>query len=202
MYFTKRQLEILDFIRQFIAEYRVAPTLDEMSTHFRVSRVTIHDHIKALEQKGVLRRTKNRARSIELVEEATAAAEADPSLIVPVLGTVQAGSPSHPYENPEEFDFHHWIRQPGDHHLLRVTGDSMIEDHIAEGDLVLVDRRKQPHDGDIVVATTPDGGVTLKRIFREHDRVRLQPSNSAMQPMYFDSAEVRGVVVGLVRQRI
>lgn len=199
MYFTKRQLEILDFIRHFLAEYRVAPTLDEMAAHFHVSRVTIHDHIKALEQKKVLRRTPNRARSIELADVPTSD-HAESALILPVLGVVQAGSPSLPFEHPVEFDFTSWIRQPGDHHLLRVSGDSMIEDHIQDGDMVLVDRRRQPRDGDIVVAATPDGGVTLKRIYREGGRIRLQPSNASMEPMYFDSAEVRGVVVGLVRQ--
>ncbi len=198
MYFTKRQLEILDFLRQYIAKFRVAPTLEEMADHFQVSKITIHDHVKTLEEKGVLRKAKNRARAIELVEP-----EADPAdarLVLPILGLIQAGSPHEPYENPEEFSLNSWLDRPGDLHLLRVTGESMIEDHIAEGDLVLVDRRKSPRDGDIVVAATPDGGVTLKRIFREGHRVRLQPSNSSMEPMYFDNAEVRGVVVGLLRQ--
>lgn len=199
MYFTKRQLEVLDFIRSFLARERIAPTLDEMAQHFQVSKITILDHLKALEQKGVLKREKNRARAIELVEpEAEGGAERD--LVLPVLGLVQAGSPSEPFENPEEFDVSGWLSRPGDVHLLRVAGESMIEDHIAEGDLVLVDRRKRPTDGDIVVAATDEGGVTLKRIYREGDRVRLQPSNSSMQPMYFERAEVRGVVVGLLRQ--
>jgi len=198
MYFTKRQLEVLDFLRQYIARNRMAPTLEEMADHFGVSKITIHDHLKTLEDKGVLRRTKNRARAIELV--ATEAPAAEEHLILPVLGLVAAGSPHEPYENPEEFDVSGWLDRPGDFHLLRVTGESMIEDHIAEGDLVLVDRRRSPHDGDIVVAATPDGGVTLKRIYREAGRIRLQPSNASMEPMYFDSAEVRGVVVGLLRR--
>jgi repressor LexA len=198
MYFTKRQLEILDFLRQYIAQFRIAPTLEEMAEHFRVSKITIHDHVKTLEEKGVLRKAKNRARAIELVEAERAAEES--RLVLPVLGLVQAGSPHEPYENPEEFDLHNWVDKPGDLHLLRVTGDSMIDDHITEGDLVLVDRKRRPRDGDIVVAATPDGGVTLKRIYRENNRVRLQPSNAAMEPMYFESAEVRGVVVGLMRK--
>lgn len=198
MYFTKRQLEILDFLRQFIAKFRFAPTLEEMADHFQVSKITIHDHVKTLEEKGVLRKAKNRARAIELVEEESEGA--DDRLVLPVLGLVQAGSPHEPYENPEEFDLHGWVDKPGDLHLLRVTGESMIEDHIAEGDLVLVDRKRSPRDGDIVVAATPEGGVTLKRIFREANRIRLQPSNANMAPMYFESAEVRGVVVGLLRQ--
>lgn len=198
MYFTKRQLEILDFLRQFIAKFRIAPTLEEMAAHFQVSKITIHDHVKTLEEKGVLRKAKNRARAIELVEDEDSAGEQ--RLVLPILGMVQAGSPHEPFENPEEFDIHGWVDKPGDLHLLRVTGESMIDDHIAEGDLVVVDRRRSPRDGDIVVAATPDGGVTLKRIYREANRVRLQPSNSTMEPMYFDTAEVRGVVVGLLRQ--
>jgi repressor LexA len=208
MYFTKRQLEVLDFVRHYIAEFRVAPTLEEMADHFRVSKITIHDHLKTLEEKGVLRRIKNRARAIEIVDEALPEASrgsaesgrGEERLVLPVLGLVQAGSPHEPFENPDEFDVRGWLDRPGDFHLLRVQGESMIEDHIAEGDLVVVDRRKRPRNGDIVVAATPDGGVTLKRIFDEGHRVRLQPSNAAMEPMYFDSADVRGVVVGLMRQ--
>lgn len=198
MYFTKRQLEVLDFLRHYIAKFRVAPTLEEMADHFKVSKITIHDHVKTLEEKGVLRRAKNRARAIEIVEAPQE--DGDQRLVLPVLGLVQAGSPHVPFENPEEFDVHGWLDRPGDFHLLRVTGESMIEDHINEGDLVVVDRKKSARDGDIVVAATPDGGVTLKRIYRESGRVRLQPSNASMAPMYFDSAEVRGVVVGLLRK--
>lgn len=202
MYLTKRQLEILNFIRQFIAANGVSPTLDEMGEHFHVSRITIHDHIKALEQKGALKRTPNRARSIELLGQDQAPPEPASNLMLPVLGLIQAGEPCYPFEAPEEFDFNSWIPAPNDHHLLQVTGESMIDEHIQEGDLVVVDRRKIPRDGDIVVAATPDGGVTLKRIYREEGRVRLQPSNKTMKPMYFATAEVRGVVVGLLRRRM
>lgn len=202
MYLTKRQLEILTFIKQYLCEHGVAPTLDEMGEQFHVSRITIHDHVKALEEKGALKRTPNRARSIELVQDSNAGAEPENGLLLPVLGIIQAGTPCYPYEVPEEFDVGAWLSPPNDHHLLRVTGDSMIDEHIQEGDLVLVDRRKSPRDGDIVVAATPDGGVTLKRIYREQGRVRLQPSNATMAPMYYDSAEVRGVVVGLLRQQL
>ncbi len=198
MYFTKRQLEVLDFIRHFLANFRVAPTLDEMATHFHVSRVTVLEHVRALESKGVLKRTKNRARSIELNES-----EPDGglgSLMLPILGDVRAGAPCPPFEVPEEFDLNSWISNPGDFHLLRVQGESMIEDHISEGDLVLVDRRRIANDGDIVVAATSDGEVTLKRIYRERNGVRLQPSNSSMSPIHLDSVSVRGVVVGLIRR--
>ena len=199
MYFTKRQLEVLDFIRHFVEHHRVAPTLDEMAAHFQVSRITIHEHVKALEKKQVLKRTRNRARSIELIESVPDSRD-EAGLILPVLGTIQAGTPSQPFEVPEEFDFDGWIRNPSDFHLLRVTGDSMINDHIDEGDLVLVNRTQNARDGDIVVAATPDGEVTLKRIYREENRVRLQPSHPTMQPMYYESADVRGVVVGLIRR--
>lgn len=195
MFFTKKQRNVLEFIRHYILSQGVAPTLDEMAEHFRVSRITIHEHVGALERKGALRRAKNRARAIEISEEADAAA----SVILPILGRVEAGMPSLPFEVPEQFDLQSWLRNPGDYHLLRVHGDSMIEDHISEGDLVLVDRRKQPVNGDIVVASTEDGGVTLKRIYREQGRVRLQPSNAMMEPIYVESADVRGVVIGLIR---
>lgn len=198
MYFTKRQLEVLDFIRHFVRQNRVAPTLDEMALQFRVSRITIHEHVKALEKKGVLRRTPNRARSIELIEDEPGGQ--DDGLMLPILGLVQAGSPREPFEVPEEFDFQNWIHNPGDHHLLRVTGESMIDDHIEDGDLVLVDRKKSANEGDIVVAATPEGEVTLKRIYRHEQGVRLQPSHPTMKPMIVDNAVVRGVVVGLIRK--
>jgi len=199
MFYTKRQLEVLDFIRQYLDNNRVSPTLDELAVNFGVSRVTAYQHVQALEKKGVIRRTPNRARSIELVD--TSPAPEESILTLPVLGMVEAGSPSVPYEEPEQFEFNQFVTQPGDCHLLKVHGESMIDDHIQEGDLVLVDRKRQPRDGDIVVAAAPHAeGVTLKRIYREHNRVRLQPSNAAMKPMYYDSAEVRGVVVGLIRR--
>ncbi len=198
MFLTKRQLQVLDFLRSFLEQFRVAPTLDEMAAHFKVSRITIHEHLRSLEEKGVIRRTRNRARSIELLHEQ--APDAAAGLLLPILGLVRAGSPSQPFEDPEAFDLSGWIRDPSDYHLLRVTGESMIQDHIADGDLVLVDRRRAPSDGDIVVAATPDGDVTLKRIYREEDGVRLQPSHPDMQPLRYSSAEVRGVVVGLIRK--
>lgn len=197
MYFTKRQLEVLDFIRRFHARQRMAPTLEEMAAHFRVSKVTILEHVRRLEAKGVIRRTPNHARSIELVEEPRAA---DTRTTLPILGDVEAGQPSPPYEVAEEFDLATWVRDPNDLHLLRVRGESMIEDDIREGDLVLVDRRRKVHDGDIVVAATPDGDVTLKRIFRDTDGVVLRPANAAMKAIHLDSADVRGVVVGLIRR--
>ncbi|MBI4881912.1 MAG: repressor LexA [Planctomycetes bacterium] len=198
MFLTKRQLQVLDFLRSFLERFRVAPTLDEMAAHFKVSRITIHEHLRSLEDKGVIRRTKNRARSIELVEQH--APEVPPGLLLPILGLVRAGAPCQPFENPEPFDLANWIRDPSDYHLLRVAGESMIQDHIADGDLVLIDRRRAPIDGDIVVAATPDGDVTLKRIYREAGGVRLQPSHPDMQPLRYASAEVRGVVVGLIRK--
>lgn len=199
MYFTKRQLEVLDFIRHYHSQNQgLTPTLCEMASQFNVSRTTIHGHVEALVKKGVLRKTPNQTRSIELVEEDGFEESHDTCL--PILGMIQAGTPSSPFEVPEEFNFTDWIQNPSDYHLLKVTGESMIEDHINEGDLVLVDRKKDAQNGDIVIAATPDGDVTLKRIYREKSGVRLQPSNASMEPMYFDNADVRGVVVGLIRQ--
>ncbi|MFG0319335.1 MAG: transcriptional repressor LexA [Planctomycetota bacterium JB042] len=197
MYFTKRQLEVLDFIRRFRSRHRVAPTLEEMAAHFRLSKVTILEHVRRLEAKGALRRTPNHARSIELLD---APESSGGRRALPVLGVVEAGRPSSPFEVPEEFALTDCVRDPADLHLLRVRGESMIGDDIRDGDLVLVDRRRTAREGDIVVAATPDAEVTLKRIFRTDDGVELRPSNETMPVIHLEAADVRGVVVGLVRR--
>ncbi len=202
MYLTRRQLQVLDFLRQYTARERIAPTLDEIARHFGVSRVTIHEHLGALERKGALRRDRSRARGIELTPDGRKTAPAEISnIVLPILGQVQAGDPCEPFEVPESFDVSGWLKSPGSCHLLRVTGESMIQDQIRQGDLVLVDRKRRPVPGDIVVAAVSDGRVTLKRIFQDASgTVRLQPANPAMQPIIVDHADVRGVVIGLIRR--
>ena len=198
MYFTEKQLQIITFIREFIDDKRVSPTLEEIARYFKVSKITIYEHIAALEKKGALRKSKNRARSIELISSEER--EALSRFKVPVLGEIAAGQPIEAVESPEEFDIASIFPDDKECYLLKVAGDSMIEDQIADGDMVLVERRSTPRNGEIVVAIINDNEATLKRFFKEKGRIRLQPANSTMKPIYTNTAEVRGVVIGVLRK--
>jgi repressor LexA len=198
LYFTEKQLQIINFIKDFIEEKGVSPTLEEIAQFFHVSKITIYEHIAALEKKGALRKSKNRARSIELISSEER--EALSRFRVPVLGSIAAGRPISAVENAEEFDLASLFPDNKECFLLRVNGDSMIDDQIRDGDLVLVERREVPRNGEIVVAILNDNEATLKRFFHEKDRIRLQPANQNMEPIYADHVEVRGVVIGVLRK--
>jgi repressor LexA len=198
LYFTEKQLHIINFIRDFIEEKSVSPTLEEIAQFFKVSKITIYEHISALEKKGALRKSKNRARSIELVSPKER--EALSRFRVPVRGLIAAGSPIEAVEETEEFDIASLFPDNKECFLLRVKGESMIEDQIRDGDMVLVEKRKTPRNGEIVVAIINDNEATLKRFFKEEDHIRLQPANASMSPIYTDKVEVRGVVIGVLRK--
>ncbi len=198
MYFTEKQLHILNFIKDFVAEHEISPTLEEIAQYFKVSKITIYEHINALEKKGALRKSKNRARSIELISRKDR--DSTSRLKVPILGTIAAGSPIEAVEIPENFDVGEMFPDNRQCFLLRVRGDSMIDDQIADGDLVIVERRQEPENGEIVVAILKENDATLKRFYREGDTIRLQPANSAMEPIYTDDVEIRGVVIGVLRK--
>lgn len=198
MYFTEKQLQIINFIQAFIDDKGVSPTLEEIARYFKVSKITIYEHVNALEKKGALRKSKNRARSIELISSDER--EALSRFKVPVSGKIAAGQPIEAIEMDEEFDMASLFPDNKECYLLRVTGDSMIDDQIADGDLVLVEKRSSPRNGEIVVAIINDNEATLKRFFREKDRIRLQPANSTMSPIYAKKVKVRGVVIGVLRK--
>lgn len=198
LYFTEKQLHILNFIKDFVDEHEISPTLEEIAQYFKVSKITIYEHINALEKKGALRKSKNRARSIELISRKDR--ESASRLNVPILGTIAAGSPIEAVEIPESFDVGEMFPDSRQCFLLRVRGDSMIEDQIADGDLVIVERRQEPENGEIVVAILNENDATLKRFYREGDKIRLQPANSTMSPIYTDDVEIRGVVIGVLRK--
>ena len=198
LYFTEKQLHILNFIKDFVDEHEISPTLEEIAQYFKVSKITIYEHINALEKKGALRKSKNRARSIELISRKDR--ESASRLNVPILGTIAAGSPIEAVEIPESFDVGEMFPDSRQCFLLGVRGDSMIEDQIADGDLVIVERRQEPENGEIVVAILNENDATLKRFYREGDKIRLQPANSTMSPIYTDDVEIRGVVIGVLRK--
>jgi len=175
----------------------MAPTLEEIAANFGVNKVTIFGHIGELERKGVIERAgKGLSRSLRVVEEE------DPrsAVSVSILGSIAAGSPIQAIEEPEVFDLGDLIPQDRDVYALRVKGNSMIEDSIRDGDIVLVERRETARNGETVVAVLEDEEVTLKRFYKEAGRIRLQPANSSMDPIYVDDVQVRGVVIGVLRQ--
>ena len=198
MALTKRQREILDYVRLFIRENGYSPSLEEIGRHFGLSSVaTVHKHIQHLVQKGRLRKAWNRSRSVEPVEDdETGAAE------IPLLGTVAAGDPIAAIEIPETVSVPEALLRNGKPlFALRVKGNSMIDEQIRDGDTVIVESRQEARDGETVVALLRGEEVTLKKLYRDGPTVRLEPANPEMEPIVVPAAEVevRGVVTGLVR---
>ena len=199
---TRRQRDILDFLRQFTEHEGMSPTLEEIAQHFGVNKVTVFGHVSELERKGVIERAApGISRGLRLVEAepvATAQEEAGPA--VAILGNIAAGAPIEAIEAPEELDLNALIPEGKDVYALRVNGNSMIEDSIRDGDLVLIERRSTARNGETVVAILEGDEATLKRYYKEADRIRLQPANAAMEPIYVDDIQIRGVLIGVVRQ--
>jgi len=209
MFYTDRQLAIMEFLQRFRRMSGKSPTLSEIAEHFQVSKVTIHDHIRQLELKGAVRKAPHRARALEILDRDYL--DPDPSeeplegrLPVNVLGKIAAGQPIDAIENPESIDLADLLPMGRDHYALQVSGESMIDDGIHDGDLVLVERRSTADDGELVVAIVGEEEATLKKLYREKQDgesvYRLQPANEKLEPIYVDSLEIRGVVVGVVRR--
>lgn len=192
---TRRQAQIIEFLRTYRGENGISPTLEEMALNFGVSKVTIFGHVSELERKGVItRQERGASRSIQLVEDE---APSPPSL--QILGDIAAGCPIEALEHPETLDLHTLVPRGREVYALRVKGNSMIDDAIADGDLVLIERRQDARDGQTVVAVLPGEETTLKRLYREPGGYRLQPANAAMEPLHVPDLEIRGVVIGVVR---
>ena len=202
-YLTERQRDILQFIREFQEERGVAPTHREICDRFGFSSYgTVYKHLSLLEKKGLIRRDWNQKRGVELVEKA-APAEAPPSGVreLPLFGVIAAGRPLEVDVSDEKITVPERLTSRGENYVLKVRGDSMIDDGILDGDYVIIARREQANNGEMVVANVA-GAVTLKRLYREGERIRLQPANSLMAPIYAHARDVavQGVVVGLMRR--
>jgi repressor LexA len=194
MNLTKRQKEIVDFIRSYRAEHGISPTQREIREKFHLSSFgTVQKHLKRLEEKGALRREWNRSRGISPVGEASGAR-------ISLLGLVAAGRPIEPFPVEETIEVPTSLLGKGEHFVLRVRGDSMIEDGIRDGDFVIVSKRANAQNGQTVVALVR-GEATLKRYYSEGARIRLQPANASMKPITVDARDlvVQGVVTGLIR---
>lgn len=200
-YVTERQRDILNFIREFQKQQGFAPTHREICDHFGFSSYgTVYKHLSLLEKKGLLRRDTNQKRGVELVEKEEPA-EAPNSRVLPLFGYIAAGRPIDVDVSDETITVPEHLTTRGDNYVLKVRGDSMMDDGILDGDLVIIARRERADNGEMVVASV-NGEVTLKRLYREGERVRLQPANSMMNPIYAPAREVavQGVVVGLMRR--
>lgn len=196
--YTVRQQQVLEFVRATLEERGIAPTLEEIATDLGgISRVSVLDHLRALERKGAIRRRQREARAIEILDP-----QYVPTRGVPLVGTIAAGSPILEASVREDVDLEEFLGVGNGSFLLRVRGNSMIEDHICDGDLVLVESRTTARDGETVVAVVGNEEATLKRLQRDRDRVRLEPANGSMQPMVFPAGDVqiRGVVRGVIRR--
>jgi len=197
----RRQKQILDFLNNYITQNEHAPTLVEIAKELGVkSLATVHEHLQTLEKKGLIRKSSGFARGIELIE--TKIGNIVKGLELPLAGFIAAGSPIEPYTDPNAtFAIPQNMVSPQKKaYVLQVKGDSMIEDGILDGDFVIIEEAKDARNGDIVVAMIGNGVVTLKRFFKEPNRVRLQPANSAMQPIYTKDVVIQGKCVGVIRR--
>lgn len=196
---TPRQLEILRFIRDSRSRNGYSPSMQEIGDHLGLTKVTVFEHVGALEKKRLLHRgLKHSARSLVVSEDFQFEDESPGRL--PLVGQIAAGAPIEAVEDRQDLDLEEMFASRDGTFALRVKGQSMIEDHIQDGDYVICERRTQADNGEIVVALLNQGEATLKRIYREKNRVRLQPANSEFRPIYVDHVEIQGVVVGVIRK--
>lgn len=201
MALTKRQREVFEFIKGFVSEKGYSPSLEEICLHFGLSSVaTVHKHVHHLVEKGFLRKGWNRSRSVEPIPEENSDGNA---FELPLLGTVAAGALHEAIEQTgESVTVPREMVGRGESYVLQVRGDSMIEDHIQDGDYVVVERRAEARNGETVVALVRGEEATLKKFYQRGPKVVLEPANRALRPIEVPAAEVqvRGVVRGLLRQ--
>jgi len=203
MALTRRQRQVYDFIASFVQSHGYSPSFEEIGNGMGLSSLaTVHKHITNLEKKGLLKRDYNRSRSIDVLPpkgrmKQTMAAP----FALPLLGRIAAGQPMEAVENPETISLGDFTGSK-DVFVLQVRGDSMQDEAILNGDYVLVEKTPTAHNGEIVVALVGGADATLKRIYREGDKTRLQPSNAAMQPIIVPAADVQvqGRVIGVLRK--
>jgi repressor LexA len=196
---TKRQREILDYLNDFIQQHGYAPSLEEIGRRFGLSSLaTVHKHLTNLQEKGFIKRAWNRSRSVEMIPTRAGGR----AIELPLLGYVAAGSPIEAVAGAETIAVPENFVGKRDTYVLRVKGDSMIDEQIRDGDYVIVEDRRSADNGEMVIAMLHGSDVTLKKLYREHGRIRLQPANPAMQPILAapDDVQVQGVVVGVMRK--
>lgn len=201
MALTKRQREILSYLSEYHEGNGYAPSFEEIALQFNYnSLATVHEHLTNLERKGYIKRSYNESRAIEILPSEIYQRAVE----LPLLGTVAAGAPIEAMMSGETMAVPDgFLRKNGSHYVLRVRGDSMIEDHISDGDFVVVNDRQAADNGEMVIALLDGAAATVKRYYRERDgRIRLQPANEAMTPLFVheDDVRIQGIVVGVLRR--
>ncbi len=207
MALTRRQRQLYEFIGNFVQTHGYSPSFEEIREGLGLnSLATVHKHVTNLEKKGLLHRDANRSRSIDLLAprgkmKLAMAAAASAATTLPLVGRIAAGRPVETFETPETISFSDFTRSK-DVFVLQVAGESMQDEHIVDGDYILVERTQVARDGEIVVALVEGAETTLKRIYKEGDHVRLQPSNAAMAPIVVPASavEIQGRVIGVLRK--
>jgi repressor LexA len=205
MAITRRQRQVYDFISEFVQRNGYSPSFEEIGKGLDLSSLaTVHKHISNLEKKGLLTRDYNRSRSIDLLPpkgRLKQAMSVNTAVVLPLVGRIAAGQPIEAVENPQTISLADFVRSK-EVFVLEVRGSSMQDEAILDGDYVLVEKTKVAHNGDIVVALVEGTDATLKRLYHEGDKVRLQPSNAAMKPIIVPAAsvEIQGRVIGVLRK--
>lgn len=192
---TKKQKQVFDYINYYRGENGISPTIEEMRKKLKLKAVsTVHEHINTLREKGYLSKSENSARSISLIKDMKSIVE------IPIVGRIAAGYPIEAIENTEDTIsvVNPNIKTPEGYYALRVVGESMIDEGIFDGDIVVIKKQSVAENGQTVVAIIDDNEATLKKLYRERTRIRLEPRNPHMQPLFRTNVEVRGVVVQVI----
>jgi len=198
---TKRQREILNYLTVYTEQNGFAPSFEEIAENFGYnSLATVHEHLTNLERKGYIKRSYNESRAIEILPS-----DASPRAVeLPLLGSVAAGMPIEALESNETFCVpDNMVGRGGNHYVLRVRGNSMVDEQIKDGDFVVVNQRERADNGEMVIALINGTSATVKKYYRERDgRIRLQPANETMQPIYVheNDISIQGIVVGVMRR--
>jgi repressor LexA len=197
----KRQRQILDFVAQYIQKNGYSPTLTEIAEALGVSSLaTVHEHLGAMEKKGVIKRYEGAVRGIELIDKKLG--KLIQGVELPIMGFIAAGQPIEPYTDPHA-SLHvspSLLTGKKRAFVLQVKGDSMIDEGILDGDYVVIEEQESANNGEIVVALLENGFATLKRFFKEATRIRLEPANAAMSPIFAKNVKIQGKVVGVIRR--
>lgn len=197
----KRQRQIVEFIAQYIQKNGYSPTLQDIADAIGVSSLaTVHEHLQALVKKGVIRKYEGAVRGIELLDKKIGRLTS--GIEIPISGFIAAGKPIEPYIDPNAaFKVSpNMVSGKTRAYVLQVKGESMVEEGILDGDYVVIEEQDEARDGDIVVALLENGLATLKRYFKEATRIRLEPANSTMSPIFAKNVRIQGKVVGVIRK--
>lgn len=200
---TKKQQDVLQFIKKYTVEHGYPPAIREICAGLNLSSpATVHVHLKHLEEAGCIRKTDSKFRTIEVLVENEFEKHNEEIVKVPLLGKITAGNPIEAIETPDNFFALPASLIPNKKEVftLKVSGESMINAGIYDGDIIIVKRQKVANNGQIIVAMTAENEVTLKRFYKEKNHIRLQPENDNMEPIILDNVTILGIAIGLYRQ--